>query len=85
MALSIRNPLAEKLAKQVSKESGKNVTQSIIHALEEKLEKIHGRRSVPDIIEEIIEISKRCSNLPDKDSRTPEEILGYNKKFGGLD
>ncbi len=79
MALSIRNPLAEKLAREVSTASGENMTWSIIHALEEKLERLRGRKTATDTAQEILRISKRCSALPDLDTRMPEEILGYNQ------
>ncbi len=84
MALSIKNPEAEKLVRQVSDESGENITQTIIHALEDKLERLRGRKSTTDLYEEIIKISRRCSSTSDKDKRSAEEILGYNKRTGGL-
>jgi antitoxin VapB len=84
MALSISNARAEKLAREVAKESGENLTQAIIHALEERLRRLRGRSTVQNLEEEIMTISKRCSTLPDLDSRTPDEILGYNQS-GGLD
>ena len=84
MAISISNSRAERLAREVARESGENLTQAIIHALEERLQRLRGRRTVKDLEEEIMTISKRCSSLPDLDSRTPDEILGYNQT-GGLD
>ena len=79
MALSIRNSRAEQLAREVATISGENLTQAIIHALEERLERLRGRRSTANIVEEIMTISQRCRSLPDKDHRSPEEILGYNQ------
>ena len=79
MPLSIRNEKAEKLARIVAKESGENITQTIIHALEDRLEKIKGRRSIKNNFSEILELAKRCSNLTDIDKRSADEILGYNK------
>jgi antitoxin VapB len=78
MPLSIRNPHAVRLAKEVASKTGENLTQAIIHALEERLERLEGRRMVPDLTSELMAISRRCSSLPDLDSRTPEEILGYD-------
>ena len=78
MALSIRNEKAERLAREVAAISGENITQAILHALEERLERLRARRTTVDLAEEIMTISKRCRALPDKDSRSPEEILGYN-------
>jgi len=80
MALSIRNPKAERLAREVAERTGESLTQAIIHALEERLERIKGSKRASDLFEEIMRISKRCSALPDFDSRPPEEILGYNEK-----
>jgi hypothetical protein len=30
--------------------------------------------------EEIMKISRRCSEIPDQDKRSPDEILGYGSK-----
>lgn len=78
MALSIRNPRAERLAREVAAESGENMTQAIIDALEERLERLRGRRTTTDVAQEIMKISRRCSALPDLDKRSLEEILGYD-------
>ncbi|MBW1894827.1 MAG: type II toxin-antitoxin system VapB family antitoxin [Deltaproteobacteria bacterium] len=79
MPLSIKNPRAEQLAREVAALSKENLTQVIIHSLEERLERLQGRRTSIDIAEEIMKISKRCSSLPDQDTRTADEILGYNQ------
>jgi antitoxin VapB len=80
MAISIRNPKAEELAREVAAESGENLTQAIMHALEERLERLKGRKTAEDLAEEIMKISERCSALPRLDDRTAEEILGYDNK-----
>jgi antitoxin VapB len=79
MALSIQNSKAEKLAREVAAQSGETITQAITRALEERLERMRGRRTVSDTAAEILKISKRCSQLPDRDVRMPEEILGYDE------
>ena len=79
MALSIRNPRAEKLAREIVAMSGGNITQVIIKALEDQLERLQGRRTYTDIVKEIMTISNRCSSIPDIDERSPDEILSYNK------
>ena len=78
MALSIRNPKTEKLARELAAESGENITQAITHALEESLERLRGRSTATDLVEEILKISKRCSAIPDQDQRFADEILGYD-------
>ncbi len=78
MALSIRNPKAEKLAREIAAESGETITQAITLALEERLERLRGRSTATDLAEEILKISKRCSGIPDRDKRSADEILGYD-------
>ena len=78
MALSIRNVKAEKLARELATESGENITQAITRALEERLQRLRGRSTATDLAEELMRISKRCSEIPDQDRRPPDEILGYD-------
>lgn len=78
MPLSIRNPQAEKLARQVAALSGENVTQAIIHALEKRLQDLQANAPAENLVEEIMGISRRCSALQDRDHRTPDEILDYD-------
>jgi antitoxin VapB len=80
MALSIRNSRADKLARQVAAESGESLTEAIIHALEERLERLKGRRTTTDVAEEIMRISLRCRALPEIDPRSADEILGYEER-----
>ena len=79
MGLSIRNPYAEQLARQVASITNENITQTIIKALENRLENLKGKKTIVDIEQQILSISQRCNALPDLDNRTDEEILDYNK------
>ena len=79
MGISLKNDKAEKLARQVSAETGESLTEAIIHTLEERLERLKGRRSAPDLAETLIAIGRRCSSLPDLDTREADEILGYDE------
>jgi antitoxin VapB len=79
MALNIKNRRAEELASQVARETGETMTQAVIRALEERLERLQGRKAMPDVVERIQDIAKRCQALPDLDPRNPDEILGYDR------
>jgi antitoxin VapB len=83
MGISIKNAKAEALARQVARESGETLTEAIIHALEERLMRIKGWRTEKRLSEEILEIARRCSSLPELDPRSADEILGYTEN-GGL-
>jgi antitoxin VapB len=78
MPLSIRNPKAEQLAREVAAESGVSLTQAVILALEERLRRVKGRHVATDLVSEIMEVSRRCQELPDLESRSADEILGYD-------
>lgn len=78
MGISLKNDKAEKLARQVAAETGESLTDAIIHSLEERLERLKGRRSAPDLAETLMAISRRCSSLPDLDTRSADEVLGYD-------
>lgn len=80
MGISIRNPKAEQLAREVAEQSGESLTQAIIVALEERLERIKGQKSATNLTEEILRISQRCSALPELNHRSPDEILGYDSR-----
>jgi antitoxin VapB len=80
MALSIHNPKAEKLARELAAKSGETITQAIITAIEDRLERIQGKRVAMDLTAEMMKIAERCSRLPDLDPRTPEQILGYDQR-----
>jgi antitoxin VapB len=79
MALSIKNPVAERLARQVAAEAGETITAAVQHSLEERLERLKGRRSSLDLVETLLAISRRCSALPDLDDRPADVILGYDE------
>ena len=79
MPLSIRNRRAEQLAREVAAETGESMTQAVIHALEEHLQRTRGRRRATDLFDEIMEVSSRCHALPDKDPRSADQILGYDE------
>ena len=80
MALSIKNKKAEELASQLAQETDETMTDAVIHALEDRLQKVRGKKSLNDTLERILEISERCASFPDLDSRSPEEILNYNSE-----
>jgi antitoxin VapB len=75
--LCIKNPAAHRLAKQVSKKMGVTLTDAVIRSLEAQL---HGPARPIDL-EKIAAIQKEFAALPVLDSRTADEILGYDE-FG---
>ncbi len=72
--LYIKNPRAHRLAQQVSKRLGVTLSDAVITALEEKLQ----QTSRPLDRAKVNAICDKIAALPVLDSRTPDEILGYD-------
>ncbi len=80
MANSIKNDRVEELARKVAAETGESLTDAVIHSLEERLERLERYRTAPALAETLMAIGRRCSALPDLDTRFSDEILGYDEK-----
>ncbi len=78
MALSIKDPVADRLARELARATGETITQAVTTAVEERLAHVRARRSGRRLADELDEIAKRCAAMPVLDQRTPEEILGYD-------
>ncbi len=80
MSLNINHPEAERLARELAERTGETITEAVIKALRERLTREEGRQLVPDLKEEILAIGRRCAALPDRDTRSADEILGYDER-----
>jgi len=75
--LYIKNPTAHRLAEQLSRRMGVTLTDAVIHALEDQL-----RRTRRPLDRKRVEaVCARIRSLPVLDSRSLDEILGYDE-FG---
>ena len=79
MALSIKSPEAERLARLVAQETGESLTSAIECALRERLERLRRRQNARVLTEKLRDIVRRVHALPTLDDRTPEEIIGYDE------
>ena len=78
MALSIKNPEADRLARELARLMGESLTEAVIQALRERLQREQGRKRGPALFEEVRRIQEHVAALPVRDTRSPEEILGYD-------
>ena len=79
MALSIKDPETERLARSLAELTGENITTATKRALEERLRRVGGQSQKPALLEDMAEIRQRWSAMPVLDDRTPEEIVGYDE------
>ena len=79
MAVSIKNAETERLARELAKRAGVSITEAITISLREQLAREEGRRTAPRNRDELQAIGRRCAALPDLDTRSADEILGYDE------
>jgi antitoxin VapB len=79
MALSIKHPEADRLARELAACTGESLTEAVLNALRERLIREQGRARTPRLRDELRMIRKRCAALPVLDERSPEAILGYDE------
>ena len=78
MALSIKNPEVDRLARELANLTGESMTEAILQALKERLRREQGKAYPIPLHEDLRAIRERCSALPVLDDREPDEILGYD-------
>jgi antitoxin VapB len=78
MAISIKNIEAERLAREIVAKTGESLTTAIRTALEERLERLKQQKRSHILSSQLQDILRRVDQLPILDSRSPEEILGYD-------
>ena len=80
MALSIKNPEAERLARELARVTGESLTEAVTEALRDRLVRKAGHKGDLDQVRaEIRRIQARVAALPVLDDRTPDEIIGYDE------
>jgi antitoxin VapB len=79
MALSIKDPETERLARNLAQLTGESITTATRRAIEERLRRVGGRSRRTALLEEMAEIRRRWSAMPVVDDRTPDEILAYDE------
>ncbi len=79
MALSIKDPETERLARSLAQLTSENITTATKRAIEERLRRVGGRTRRAALLEDMAEIRQRWSAMPVLDERTPEEILEYDE------
>lgn len=78
MALSIKDPKIDQLARDLAKVTGESLTVAVGAAVRERLERVGGLVSGQDLAAELTTIALRCAAMPVLDDRSAEAILGYN-------
>ena len=79
MAFSIKNPEADRLARELAAATGENITEAVTQALRERLIRRRAPQAANPIAARLDEIARRCAAMPDRTTETDDEILGYDE------
>jgi antitoxin VapB len=80
MALSLKDNETDRLAREVAALTGETLTDAIRKALAERLERERLRRGQSTRpADRLMEIGRHCAGLPDIDTRSRDEIVGYDE------
>ena len=80
MAISIKSPEADHLVRQLAATTGESITVAITIAIRERLAREERKReSKRLLLADIMAIADHCASLPVLDSRTEDEIMGWDE------
>jgi antitoxin VapB len=79
LALNIKNPETERMARELARRRGTGVTEAVTAALQAELQREQNRVREPGLAERLLKIGEEYSKLPTYDDRTDDEILGWDE------
>ena len=77
MALSIKSGEADRLARELAAQTGETLTEAVVLALKERLDREQARRG-DSMRQRLARLAAEVRALPVADARVPEEIIGYD-------
>jgi len=78
MALSIKDPETDRLARALAETTGESLTEAIRRALEERLSRVAKRQSFERMEAGVKRVQAGLASLPVLDARTSDELLDYD-------
>ena len=82
--IRITNPETARLAEELARRTGESLDEAVARAVGDRLARLETPRREPHqdegrLIAELEAIADEIAALPDLDSRSPDEILGYDE------
>lgn len=78
MALNIKDPETDRLARELAQLTGESITSALHRAIQMRLDRERARRHAPATRHVLAELIQRGRARETLDTRSAEEILGYD-------
>ena len=78
MALNIKDPTADRLARELAVATGESITTAVTTSVRERLERVRGAAPAALREAELTRIALQAAKRKERDRRTSDEILGYD-------
>lgn len=78
MALNIKDPVTDALARELAAQTGESITEAIRVAMSERLTRLRRRASLAARTADLQRFIERGRKRATLDDRSPDEILGYD-------
>ncbi|HET8931200.1 MAG TPA: type II toxin-antitoxin system VapB family antitoxin [Acidimicrobiales bacterium] len=79
MALNIKSPDADRLAREVASLTNESLTQAVIKSLEERLARVRSKAGTMTTAQRLRRLADEYAGYPVADDRSAEELLGYDE------
>ena len=79
MSLNIKNEEAHRLARELAEARGTSLTEAVTEALRQSVRAEDGGAHEARLLAEVGQIQDFLAGIPDRDTRSPEAILGYDE------
>lgn len=79
-ALNLKDPETHELASELARRTGRSLTEAVKESLRDSLRREDAHRpETVRLVSRVMKIAARAASRPALDTRTPDEILGYNE------
>ena len=79
MPLNIKDADTHALAKRLASLTGESLTKAVKNAIQAKLAQVEKTQGAAPLAEELDHIALQCAKLPRRDSRSADQIIGYDE------
>lgn len=79
MAMHINSPDVERDVRRLATVTGETLTEAVGASVRERLRRLRPRENREVLLRKVRAIVRRVSKLPTLDTRSDDEILGYNE------